>query len=76
MSHRARSRWLDRAFGVTLAVFVITLILPFVAPRPALAQDHWCMRRGIIFCGVIEWDTDDGWPTPLMYFRGDGPVMD
>ena len=76
MSHRARSPWMDRVFGVTLAMFVVALILPFVTPGRALAQDHWCVKRGIIFCGMIEWDTDNGWPTPLMYFRGAGPVMD
>ena len=76
MVHRARRRWLDRAFAATLIAFAIALALPFVTPRSALAQDHWCMRRGIIFCGVIEWDDSDGWPVPLMYLRGAGPVMD
>lgn len=76
MSHRARSRWLDRAFGVTLAAFAITLLAPFLVPRTALAQDHWCARRGVIMCGMIEWDDEDGWPTPMMYLRAGGPVMD
>ena len=76
MSHRTRSPWLDRTFGVTLAAFAIALMLPFVTPRPALAQDHWCARRGIIFCGMIEWDDADGWPVPLLYLRISGPVMD
>lgn len=76
MSHHARSRRLDRAFGVTLAVFALALLVPIAAPRQALAQDHWCARRGVIFCGMIEWDDSKGWPVPLMYLRMGGPDMD